>query len=364
VRSLNPKKVRRLLIRGTNWVGDAVMSIPAMKKIRVIFDRAHISLLVRPWVQDVYAAVDFVDEILVYDKAGIHSGFAGRLRLAAQLRARRFDGAILLQNALDAAVIAWLARIPIRLGYALDGRGILLTHPCAVDPRLRKMHQAHYYLGLLASARLPGMETWDSPVHRPSIGISLRASDRESARSMLREHGVQPGEMVIGLNPGAYYGGAKRWLSPRYAAAADTLAARYRARVVIFGSPEERIIADEVASNMDSRPVILAGHTTLGQLMGLLRECALLITNDSGPMHLAAALDVPQVAIFGSTSETATGPLSSRAVIINEHVDCSPCFLRECPIDFRCMTGISVDRVVEAAVVLLGDRRDDQGGGS
>jgi heptosyltransferase-2 len=171
---------------------------------------------------------------------------------------------------------------------------------------------------------------------------------------MLLDSGVQPGQTVIGLNPGAFYGSAKRWFSERYAQVADTLLERHDARIIIFGSPGERAIADEVARRMKHRGIVLAGRTTLGQLMGLISQCSLLITNDSGPMHLAAALGIPQLAIFGSTSEVATGPLDGRAEVIKHPVDCSPCFLRECPIDFRCMTRISVDRVVAAAEEKLG----------
>jgi len=161
---------------------------------------------------------------------------------------------------------------------------------------------------------------------------------------------------VIGLNPGASYGGAKRWPVERFAAAADALAGEFPARVVIFGAPAEAAIAEQVAACTHCNPVILAGKTTLGQLMGLIRECNLFITNDSGPMHLAAALNTPQLAIFGSTSEIATGPLGARARVVKHQVDCNPCFLRECPIDFRCMLGITVERVVGEARKMLDEQ--------
>jgi heptosyltransferase-2 len=343
----------KILIRGTNWVGDAVISIPAMREIRRLFPEAHITLLVRPWVQDIYSAVEFVDEILLYDRDGIHRGWAGFGTLIADLRSRRFDLAILLQNAFEAALIAWCARIPRRIGYARDGRSLLLTDACRIDPELRHVHQAYYYLGLLSGAGLMKPGPRDSCDDFPDISIGIRETDRQAAREMLRSAGFSEGQVIIGVNPGAYYGEAKRWFPARYAAVADALAAQFGAQIVLFGSSSDLPVVEEVASPMKHSPLILAGRTTLGQLMALLQECRLLITNDSGPMHLAAALDVPQLALFGSTSEIATGPLSRYATVIKHPVACNPCFLRKCPTDFRCMKGISVQQVLEAAQAML-----------
>lgn len=353
MKEIHPEAIERLLIRGTNWVGDSVMSVPAMREIRRIFPRARISLLVRPWVRDVYAGADFIDEILEFDKTQTHRGVPGLLRLASELRQRKFEVAILLQNAIEAAILSWLAQIPVRIGYARDGRGVILTHHCRIDPEVLRMHQAYYYLDVLTAARLLDGRPWLRSDYRLSIDLAVRAADQAAAGQMLRDQGVEPGQTLIGINPGAHYGGAKRWSSRRYAAVADALVSKFDARILVFGSPGERRVADEVASCMVHKPLVFAGRTTLGQLMGLIRECSLLITNDSGPMHLAAALAVPQVAIFGSTSDAATGPLSERAVVIKEPVECSPCFLRECPIDFRCMTRITVERVLHAAETIL-----------
>ena len=340
-------KPSRILIRGTNWVGDAVISIPAMREIRRIFPNAHISLLVRPWVRDIYSAVEFVDEILEYDKGGVHRGLSGFRRLIADLRRRHFDLAILLQNAFEAAFIAWCARIPERIGYARDGRGPLLTRACKVDAAVEDLHQAFYYLGILYALGLLDACPWEQREYSLPLGIGIRDEDRDAAREMLRSGGVRQGQIVVGINPGAFYGEAKRWLPDRYARVADALAWQYQAQIVIFGSPNDLPVVKEVAAHMKHSSLILAGRTTLGQLMGLIKECHLLITNDSGPMHLAAALDVPQLAIFGSTSEIATGPLSPKAKVIKHRVDCNPCFLRECPTDFRCMKGISIQEVLE-----------------
>jgi len=360
VHKISPDEIKKLLIRGTNWVGDAVMSVPAMREIRRIFRGAQITLLVRPWVKDVYSAVEFVDDVRVYDRSGPHKGWTGLNRIVSELKRERFDAAILLPNSFEAAFLCWRARIPIRIGYVRDGRALLLTHACRIHPDIRKLHQSYYYLGILSEAGLIDSSSWQRQEVPLSITIGVLEEDRRSARQMLQGAGISDADKIVGLNPGAFYGGAKRWLTERYAEVADTLAQRHGVRILLFGAPGERRIAEEIMQKMKCRPVTLAGQTTLGQLMALLLECDLLITNDSGPMHLAAALNVPQLAIFGSTSAAATGPLSPLSEVIGVPVECSPCFLRECPIDFRCMTAITVDRVVVAAEKKLAERRRTQ----
>jgi heptosyltransferase-2 len=282
--------------------------------------------------------------------------------MAGELRDAKFDLAILFQNAFEAALLVRWAGIPLRLGYRRYGRGPLLTHAIAVDGQVAEMHQAYYYLALLSGAGLLEPERQRPPLAELNGSLGVRSEDRQAARALLRDCGIREGELLVGLNAGASYGGAKRWLPDRFAAVANHFAATRGARIVLLGSEQERTIAETVAAAMAPPPVNLAGRTTLGQLMALIRECSLLVTNDSGPMHLAGALDVPQVAIFGSTSEIATGPLGARSKVLRHPVDCSPCFLRECPIDFRCMTGISAATVIEAAERLLLATRAGPGG--
>jgi heptosyltransferase II len=353
VKQLETGAVKNILIRGVNWVGDAVMSIPAMMEIRKLFPDAHIALLVNPWVSPIYAEVEFIDEILQYDKRGIHKGWAGFGRLISDLRRHNFDLAILLQNAFEAAFIAWCARIPMRAGYARDGRCLLLTHPCKIDPAVRQVHQVYYYLGILSTLGLLAPRPWERSGCELPIGIGIRETDRDAALAMLRMSGINDTDIVVAINPGAFYGEAKRWFPERYAAVADALADRYGAKIIILGASSDLETARRVAAHMASQPAILAGQTTLGQLMGLLKQIDLLITNDSGTMHLAAALDVPQLAIFGSTSEVATGPQNQNAAVIKHPVECNPCFLRKCPTDLRCMKGVSVIEVVDAARKIL-----------
>lgn len=305
------------------------MSLPALRAIRDRFSTARISVLAKPWVADLYGRESFIDEIILY------SG-QSPWRTGHDLRARRFDCAILLQNAFEAALIAWLARIPTRIGYKRDGRQLLLTHAVHVPkPGEIPRHERFYYLEMLRRAGLidglPGSE--EIRMHRGAI---------------------TNGKPVIGVSPGAAYGTAKRWLPERFAEAASELATARGASVALFGSKTERDLCEQVAQRMPGHLVTnYAGQTTLAQFIDLASACELFLTNDSGSMHIASALGVPTVAIFGATDDTTTGPTGQNARVVRNPVDCSPCLLRECPIDHRCMTGVSTDRVVKEALELL-----------
>jgi heptosyltransferase-2 len=319
-----------ILVRATNWVGDAVMSLPALRAIRERFSTARISVLAKPWVADLYGRESFIDEIILY------SG-QSPWRTGHQLRSRRFDCAILLQNAFEAAWIAWLARIPTRIGYKRDGRQLLLTRAVNVPkPGEIPRHERFYYLELLRRA-----------------GIIPALPESEAIR--LGSGAVPSAKRVIGVSPGAAYGTAKRWLPERFAEAAGTLATARGASIALFGSKGERELCGEVAQLLNGHQVInYAGQTTLAQFIDLASGCELFLTNDSGSMHIASALGVPTVAIFGATDDSTTGPTGHNARVVRHPVDCSPCLLRECPIDHRCMTGVSAERVVQEALQLLG----------
>ncbi len=341
----NPEKI---FVRATNWVGDGVMSLPALEALRERYPSAEIVLLVKPWVADLYENHPAIDRTIVYDAAGEHRGPSGFAKLVEQIRTEHFDMAILFQNAFHAAWMSWRADIPVRIGYGLEARGVLLTDSIPVPSPAHYGHQSNYYLQLLFRA---GIVERVEPVER--IHLSVENSEKTWAARQLKSLGLGGPRFLVGLTPGAAFGPAKRWLSERYADLADRLIGALNADVLIFGSPSEKLLAEEVAHNMTHTPVILTGETTLRQLMALLVQCRLVITNDSGPMHLAAALGLPVVAIFGSTDETATGPVSPLARVIKHPVACSPCGLRKCPIDFRCMKGVTVDEVHRTALGLI-----------
>lgn len=360
---LQPEKIKRLLIRGTNWVGDSVMVIPALKQVRQEFSQAHITLLVLPWVSGIYEEADWVDQILIYDREGEHRGIKGRFKLIQTLRRSKFEAALLLQNAFEAALLAKLARIPIRAGYRRDGRSWLLTHPVSIDPQITQLHQTYYYLDLVdqlldkprvaMGASRPSIEEAAKASPMPDISLQVSFPRKQAARNRLRAEGIDSNKTLIGVNPGASFGSAKRWLSDRYAELLDRLIEQQGADVVVFGAPTELGIAESIRSMMRHPAAILTGRTQLCELIAMIACCDLFITNDSGPMHLAAALRVPTLAIFGPTDEIATGPLGPTAVVLNKKVECSPCLLRECPIDHRCMTRITVDEVYQHASQLL-----------
>jgi len=325
----------KILLRGPNWVGDAVLAIPAMKAIRAKFPEAEITLLVRPWVAGLFTSAPFIDRAWVEP---LPSSLGGWLRMASGIRAKRFDMAVLFPNSFESAAMAFIGGVPKRVGYARDGRSWLLTNrvKCASGKR----HQVHYYLELANAL--------SAVVDAPSIEIEATNHEKAEARALLGSAGVSDGSRFMALNPGAAYGSAKRWGEDRFAETADTLGAEFNLETVIIGSEAERPIAEEIRSRMHRPAVVLNGRTSLETLIGVISKAELMITNDSGPMHIAAALGVPTVAVFGATDDAVTGPWGARVRVVREPVECSPCMLRECPIDHRCMARVTADAVCRA----------------
>jgi len=303
-----------------------------------------------PWVADLYAREKFADQVLPYTARRGASDWAGKWRAARQLRAERFDCAILLANSFDSALVVRLAGIPRRIGYHRDGRGWLLTD-AVQPPRPGEIprHERFYYLELLRRAGILDSLPADAPTQLEGVAEARRAGvDRFS---MLGRTGS-----VIGVSPGAAFGGAKRWLPESFAEAAARVASALGAAVAVFGSAGERPAANLVADFLSARKIDvlnLAGETTLGEFIELAAACRVFLTNDSGAMHVASALGVPTVAVFGATDPLGTGPLGPVSRVVMEPVDCSPCLLRECPIDHRCMTRVGPDRVAAEALELM-----------
>ncbi|MEW5913873.1 MAG: lipopolysaccharide heptosyltransferase II [Thermodesulfobacteriota bacterium] len=356
MRPLDASAPRRILLRATNWVGDAVMTLPALEALHTNCPQAEIEVLARPWVAAVYAAAPGVSRVIAYDKAGAHAGLAGGWRLAGELRARRYDWAVLLQNALEAALIAWLARIPVRLGYATDGRGLLLTHAAARSAQVRRVHETAYYLYILRQAGLLAQDPPDTGVQPV---LHLAPADAAWAQDFLARKGLDQARL-LGLAPGAAYGPAKRWPAERFAAAAQDLAPEFQA-VLLFGSQGEATDCAAVADGLAGLPTVnLAGATSLGQALALLARLGLLISNDSGLMHAAAALGAPTVAVFGSTNPRTTAPLGPWVALLRAELECSPCLEPECQRgDLACFTAIEPADVAAAARQLLA-RKDQE----
>jgi heptosyltransferase-2 len=335
----------KILVRATNWVGDAVMCIPALEAIRAHAPQAEIAILARPWVADIYRDQGYADRLLIFDSTGRHAGPFGVECLASELRAERFDCAVLLQNAFEAAWLAWRAGIPERIGYARDARGWLLTRAVALPrPGQTPAHEAYYYLELLRRAgwlgALPEVQ---------HIALRVTPAALDQAEGVLQRSGARANALRLALAPGAAYGSAKCWSPDRFAQLADRLVSDFDADVIIFGAASERDVAERIATRMRKRPVMLVGQTKIGELPALFARCGLFVGNDSGAMHVAAAVGLPVVAVFGPTDPNGTAPVTSRRTLLQQRVSCSPCFLRHCPLDHRCMTRVEIEAVYAAA---------------
>ncbi|PID39121.1 MAG: lipopolysaccharide heptosyltransferase II [Proteobacteria bacterium] len=317
------------------------MTLPAVRAIRSNFPKAHIGLLAKPWVAPVFTHNPYVDEIITYDARGRHRGTIGRIRLARDLRRYNFDTAFLLQNASEAALLAFMAGIPRRIGFDTDGRRMLLTHAVRCTPAIKSIHQTGYYLEMLKGAGLHGGGR--------CLELHLGSHQRHRARNILAAHDPGGGSLRIGLNPSATFGPAKQWFPDRYAQLGDRLYRELGATVVIFGGPADRELGRTVRRHMQAPAIDVSGRTSLGEAMALIDRCQAFVTNDSGLMHVAAALDTPVVAIFGSTNSTTTSPWSRRSRIVREPVDCSPCMQPVCPLGHMdCMRRVGVDMVFDA----------------
>ena len=338
----NSKPPRRILVRAVNWIGDAVMATPAMGRIRAAFPDAEIVVVANPLVAELFVHHPYCDRVIIYDKKGQHAGIRGLLSFSKLLRRERFDLAILLQNAIEAAIMAALALIPHRAGYRTDGRRLLLNMGVPAKDSKHGLHHVDYYLSLLDELGLSGENL--------SPQLSLEPTEQQWAAGLLA------GGPWLAINPGAAYGSAKRWIPERFAAVADTLAQEYDLQIVLTGGPGEGEIGADIETSMKHQPLNLIGQTSVRQLMAVLERCVLMISNDSGPMHVGAALGVPIVAVFGPTDHTTTSPRTSNCRIVRHDVFCSPCMLRQCPIDHRCMEGVTADHVVIAARALLENR--------
>ena len=362
---LNP---RRIVVRGTNWLGDAVMTTPALMRLREKFPDAHIMLLTPEKLRDLWLHHPAVNEIISF-APGENVFSVGR-----KLRAGNFDLALVLPNSPRSALEVWLAGIPRRIGYARPWRNWFLTQTVApradaVKMRKRSVGEINSLISGTGQRPVP-----PSNAHQIFEYLHLAAALGANPEPVPPQLFVNPGEIeavnkkiglskierpLLGLNPGAEYGPAKRWPVEKFIAAAREIQHRTNCTWVTFGGKGDAAIANQIESAIASPPSAiwnLAGKTGLRELMALLKICRVLLTNDSGPMHVAAALGTPVVVPFGSTSPELTGPGlpgDAQHRLLKSDALCSPCFLRECPIDFRCLNSISVERVVEAVLSLI-----------
>ncbi|MHC4607364.1 MAG: lipopolysaccharide heptosyltransferase II [Planctomycetota bacterium] len=326
----------KILVKANNWLGDAVMSIPTLRSLRAMHPRARIAILSKRSFADLYEGVAELDEILSYERTGGAGRLAGGVKLARTLKERKFDAAVILPRSFSSAMLAFTARIPRRIGYAGDGRTALLTDTVRRDADLQKRHRVHYFHNLLTALGKP------PAVRAPKLVIPDEA--RAQAREILPR-----GKPVVAVNPGATYGRAKQWFPDRFAA----VARRLKAGIVTVGGPSDHAVAEEVLEAAGGG-VQLAGRTKILELAAVLEAADLLITNDTGPMHVADAVGTPVVAVYGPTDPVTTPPFGRRHTIVRREMECSPCLKRECPLKHHdCMKRITVDEVYKASAAWL-----------
>ncbi len=339
----------KILVRGTNWIGDAVMSIPALRALRLIFPDARISLHTRSWAEEIFRDADFIDEILAFD-AG-RSRFKTVIEQSKVLREKEFDLAVLFPNSFESALTAKMARIPKRFGYAKDGRSFLLTDPIEIPSWKDQKHEVYYYLNLVAEIEKEFFGSQTVLDAAPNVDLTISGERRDEARRTLKKNGVDLSKTIVALGVGSTNSRAKRWQAASYAALNDKLQKELNANVILVGTTEELDVSNDVFERSEKTPIILTGKTDLAEAAAILSEVDLFVANDMGLAHIAPAVGTKTIVIFGPTNEKTTRPIGSE--IIRKTVECSPCMLRDCPIDHRCMTRISADEVFEKAKEIL-----------
>jgi heptosyltransferase II len=336
--------MNRILVIAPNWIGDAVMSQPLLAAIKVSYPHAVIDVLATPWVAPVYRACSEVTELIEADLRHGQLQWGLRRALAAQIKKRNYASCYVLPNSLKSALIPWLANIPVRIGYQGELRRFLLTENKANSPKTQRIPMVEHYANLCAPSG--NLNTTSNPPYLVPMASAL-----ESARARLQAAGIQTDALVV-LCPGAEYGPSKRWPAAHFAVLAQSiLKEKPTASVVLLGSPSDRAIGDAIVSSATSQSRMFnwCGATSLDEAISIISLCSKVVSNDSGLMHIAAALQVPQVAIFGSSDPSHTPPNSAKASIISLHLPCSPCHQRQCPLGhLNCLNQISPERVFAA----------------
>ena len=334
----------KILVRGTNWIGDAVMTIPALRELRCVFPDAQITLHTRSWAEGIFRDSDLLDAIIPFDESS--SNFRTLLEQSRLLRSKKFDLAVVFPNSYRSAAMVKLAGIPRRFGYAKEGRGMLLTDAIKIPDWKSSRHEVFYYLNLVSEVerRIVGTRRVEST--KPGIGLTVAPERVELAKQMLMGHGLEPAKPTVALGPGSTNSMAKRWPIERFAELSDRIQKECGANIVLLGSKQESDVAGQLQAHAMLPVIDMTGKTDLGEASSILKACDAFVSNDMGLAHLAAAVGTQALVIFGPTDPTTTRPFAENARVIREAVECSPCMLRECPIDHRCMTRISVDQVL------------------
>ncbi len=327
------------------------MTLPAINALRKIFPDVEIDVLARKWSSPVYRYCDFVDNTLEFERPQGIAALRKLSGIARKIKGCGYDTAIVLPNSFESALIFKLAGIPRILGYNTDFRSVILSVAVDVPGNKRKRHEVFYYLNLVEKLFLSEPIDWHEG---PAPVLKIPEDEKVRGERVLRKLGWDGKAPLIGINPGAAYGPAKRWPTDKYQELACALSEIFPSAILlVFGTNSETKIGNKICGPIEQKAINLCGKTTLQEAISIISMLSLMVSNDSGLMHVAAACDIPLVALFGSTNPVTTGPWSSKARIINHKLPCSPCLSRECPRDFICMLGISVQEVLSACKELL-----------
>jgi len=324
----------KIVIRAPNWIGDSILALPAVETVKRASPQAQVWVAATDWVKDLFLLNGAADGVVPLAAGKDLRSLKGNAR---SLKSHGFDAGLLLTNSFGSALLFYLAKIPRRWGYTTDGRGPLLTARVRPGSEDIPRHHVHYYLDLMSQLGFAATN--------PELRLTVPPKEKEAARKLLLSLGLDLDRPLVILSPGAAYGPAKRWPADRFAQLAALFQKEKAAEILIIGSASEADIAQSIRSATERKPFVLTGQTTLLQLLGLISLAALFISNDTGPMHLANALRVPVVGIFGPTDPAVTGPFEQPSRVVKHDVPCWPCTYRQCPYDHRCMTTIPVEEV-------------------
>ena len=340
----------KIVVRGTNWIGDAVMTIPALRELRRIFPDAKIVLHTRSWAKGIFQDADFIDEILTFENS--NSKFKTAVAQSRHLKKENFDLAVLFTNSFESAFTTRLAKIPRRFGYAKEGRSFLLTDSVEMPSWKNERHEVFYYLNLIAEIEKSFFDTKTVLENEPKVDLKVSDERKIEARKILEKSGVDLSKKTIALGVGSTNSRAKRWQTESFADLNDKIQTDLNANVILIGAKDESDVSNEVFEKSKIKPIILTGETSLDEAVAVLSEIDLLVSNDMGLAHVAPAVGTKTLVIFGPTNPKTTQPIGSE-IIRREDVECSPCMLRDCPIDHRCMKWISAHDIFEKVKEIL-----------
>ncbi len=340
---------QKILVRCPNWVGDVVMATPALRALRHNFREAKISLLLKPKLKKILENSPWFDQMIDFNPGGNGKEKEGYFSFVRELRKENFDLAVIFPNSFSSALMVWLAGIKKRLGYRRNGRGFLLTDK--IDPfkksgKIMPVSMVDYYLSLLSYL---GCETANTKTE-----LFLSGENKKTGEDLLKNYGIEENGLLVAITPGASFGTSKCWPGEFFARVADLLQEKYRARILLLPGPGEEDTAKKIGKLMKKKPVNFCNPVlSLDLLKAVIYQCSLLLANDSGPRHFAHAFNKPTVVIMGSTDPRYTGYPQEKTTVLREDLPCSPCHLKECPADHKCMYLITPEKVFSASEELI-----------